>query len=157
MIETATFGAGCFWGVEAAFANVSGVVETTVGYSGGSHPDPSYRDVCRGDTGHAEVVRVRYDPGKVSYENLLETFWACHDPTQINRQGPDVGYQYRSVVFYHNDEQHKAAETSKRTLEQRVRFARPIATAIESAGTFYVAEDYHQQYLAKRGLAACHV
>ncbi len=156
-METATFGAGCFWGVEAAFTNVSGVIATAVGYSGGSHPEPRYMDVCRGDTGHAEVVRVRYDPDKVSYESLLETFWACHDPTQINRQGPDVGCQYRSVVFYHNDEQREAVEASKMRLEQSARFASPVATAIESATVFHVAEEYHQQYLAKRGLAVCHV
>lgn len=156
-METATFGAGCFWGVEAALAGVTGVIKTTVGYSGGSHPGPSYLDVCRGDTGHAEVVRVLYDPDQVSYESLLEAFWACHDPTQINRQGPDIGRQYRSVVFYDNDEQREAAEASKLRLEQSAHFARPIATAIESATAFHVAEEYHQQYLAKRGLAVCHV
>ncbi len=155
-METATFGAGCFWGVEAEFAGVPGVKSTEVGYAGGSLPDPSYRDVCRGDSGHAEVVRVTFDPGRVSYETLLETFWTCHDPTQVNRQGPDVGYQYRSVIFCENARQVTEAAASKARLERSKTHSLPVATAIEPAGAFYRAEEYHQQYLAKRGLAACH-
>ena len=155
--ETATFGAGCFWGVEAAFRRVEGVVETAVGYSGGHYDNPTYRDVCSGRTGHAEVVQVKFDPEKVSYEDLLGVFWKSHDPTQVNRQGPDVGYQYRSVVFFHTPEQEKAARASKDALERSGRYSRPIATSIEPARAFWKAEDYHQQYLEKRGLASCHI
>ncbi len=151
----ATFGAGCFWGVEVTFRNVPGVTNALVGYAGGHYENPSYRDVCRGDTGHTEVVEVEYDPEKVSYETLLDTFWNAHDPTQVNRQGPDFGEQYRTVIFYHTPEQKAAAEESKRRLDASGRLASPAATAIEPAATFYVAEDYHQQYLVKRGLAPC--
>lgn len=156
-MEIATFGAGCFWGVEAAFGNVPGVASTCVGYAGGDVPDPSYRDVCAGDTGHTEVVRVEFDGRRVSYAALLDTFWACHDPTQVNRQGPDRGYQYRSVIFCEHDDQLEAAAESKRLLEEGGKFKRPIATAIERSRSFYLAEDYHQKYLAKRGMATCHV
>lgn len=151
----ATFGAGCFWGVEEAFRQVEGVVDTAVGYAGGRTEQPSYEQVCSGRTGHAEVVRVAYDPQRVSYEKLLDVFWANHDPTQLNRQGPDVGEQYRSVIFAHDDEQAAAAEASKRQLEASGRYKRPIATAIEPAPPFWMAEDYHQQYLAKRGRTVC--
>ncbi len=156
-MATAMFGAGCFWGVEVAFGNASGVSSTTVGYAGGSHPDPTYEQVCRGDTGHAEVVRVTFEPDQVSFEMLLDVFWECHDPTQVNRQGPDIGYQYRSVIYCEDVDQLAAARASKERLERSGRVQRSIATAIESAGTFYPAEEYHQQYLAKRGLAVCHV
>lgn len=155
MSEFATFGAGCFWGVEAAFRQVKGVVATTVGYEGGKTERPTYRDVCSHTTGHAEVVQVEYDPARVSYDDLLSVFWAEHDPTQLNRQGPDVGDQYRSVVFYHSDEQRAAAEASKAALEQSGKYRRPIVTQIVPAQTFYRAEDYHQQYLEKRGLSTC--
>lgn len=151
----ATFGAGCFWGVEATFRNVDGVTDTAVGYMGGHVDNPSYKDVCSGETGHAEVVRVDYDPDVVSYERLLDVFWEVHDPTQLNRQGPDVGSQYRSVIFYHTDEQRQAAERSKADLARSGRFGREIVTAIEPADAFWQAEDYHQQYLEKRGLAHC--
>lgn len=156
-METATFGAGCFWGVEVAFGNIPGVAETKVGYSGGSYENPTYRDVCRGDTGHTEVVQVRYDPDQLSYESLLDAFWQCHDPTQVNRQGPDFGYQYRSVIFWHSDRQRTVAEASKQRLQASGAHASPVATAIEPASVFYDAEEYHQKYLEKRGLAACHV
>ncbi len=155
-METATFGAGCFWGVEMAFGQLSGVRATRVGYMGGTLPNPTYGDVCRGDTGHTEVVQVRFDPSEITYESLLDAFWACHDPTQVNRQGPDVGIQYRSVIFAHSDAQAAAAEASKQRLGRSGYFSRPVATAIQPAPAFYEAEEYHQQYLAKRGLAACH-
>ncbi len=155
MSEIAMFGAGCFWGVETAFADVPGVKSTLVGYAGGWSPQPSYEDVCGGDTGHTEVVRVEYDPEQVPYETLLETFWSCHDPTQVNRQGPDLGHQYRSVIFCRDEVQRAVANKSKRRLESTRRFARPIATSIELFRNFYAAEEYHQKYLAKRGLAAC--
>ena len=155
--EIATFGAGCFWGVEAAFRQVKGVTATAVGYSGGTMVNPTYRAVCTDRTGHAEVVHVEYDPAAVSYDDLLEVFWTNHDPTQVNRQGPDVGTQYRSVIFYHNDVQAQAARASKEKLERSGRFSRPIATQIEPAAEFYRAEEYHQQYLEKRGLASCHI
>ena len=151
----ATFGAGCFWGVEVTFRNVPGVTNALVGYAGGRYENPTYRDVCRGDTGHAEVVEVEYDPQQVSYETLLDTFWSAHDPTQVNRQGPDFGEQYRTVIFYHTPEQKALAEESKRRLAASGRLSSPVATAVEPAATFYVAEDYHQQYLVKRGLATC--
>jgi len=153
----ATFGAGCFWGVEVTFRNIPGVTNALVGYEGGSYENPTYKDVCRGDTGHAEVVEVEYDPEKVSYETLVDTFWTSHDPTQVNRQGPDYGDQYRTVVFYHSPEQKAAAEESRRAMDASARFSSPIATSIEPATTFYVAEDYHQEYLVKRGLATCHL
>lgn len=155
--ERATFGAGCFWGVEAAFRQVEGVVATAAGFSGGDLENPSYRDVCSGTTGHAEVVQVDFDPARVSYEQLLDVFWENHDPTQLNRQGPDVGSQYRSVVFYHSEAQRLAAEISKQTLADSGRYQSAIVTSIEPASTFYLAEDYHQQYLEKRGLATCRI
>jgi len=155
--ETATFGAGCFWGVEAAFRKIEGVLETAVGYSGGHYDNPTYKDVCSGRTGHAEVVRVTFDPERVTYGDLLEVFWKIHDPTQVNRQGPDVGYQYRSVVFFHSPAQEKAAVESKKALEESGKYSRPIATSIEPAAKFWKAEEYHQQYLEKKGLASCHI
>lgn len=151
----ATFGAGCFWGVEEAFRQLDGVIDTAVGYEGGSVENPSYKQVCTDLTGHAEVVQVEYDPARVSYEQLLDLFWANHDPTQLNRQGPDIGTQYRSVIFYHTPEQQAVAEASKRQVEASGRFRRPIVTQIVPAETFYRAEEYHQQYLAKRGLRGC--
>ncbi|MBI4557032.1 MAG: peptide-methionine (S)-S-oxide reductase MsrA [Candidatus Hydrogenedentes bacterium] len=156
-MEKATFGAGCFWGVEAAFRQVPGVVDTAVGYSGGHIKNPTYKDVCSDETGHAEVVQVAYDPSKVSYDALLTVFWENHNPTTLNRQGPDVGKQYRSVIFYHTPEQKTAAEASKENLQESGKFRRPIVTAIEAAQEFYRAEEYHQQYLEKRGLATCHI
>ena len=155
--ETATFGAGCFWGVEATFRQVPGVVSTRVGYSGGSNDNPTYEQVCSDSTGHAEVVEVVYDPAQVSYDKLLDVFWTNHDPTQVNRQGPDFGRQYRSAIFYHSPEQQSAAAASKARLEQSGRFKQPIATEIAEAATFWPAEDHHQQYLEKRGMASCHV
>lgn len=151
MSKKATFGAGCFWGVEEAFRKVDGVIHTTVGYSGGKTDRPSYEQVCSGDTGHAEVCEVEYDPAKVKFEDLLTVFWEIHDPTQVNRQGPDVGTQYRTVVFYHDDEQKKTVEQSKAQLEASGKFDRPVATAIEPVAEFYSAEDYHQKYLQRRG------
>jgi peptide-methionine (S)-S-oxide reductase len=154
-IEKATFGAGCFWGVEAEFRQVKGVVATAVGYEGGAFVNPTYRDVCSGRTGHAEVVEVDYDPSRVSYEDLLDVFWENHDPTTLNRQGPDSGAQYRSVIFYHTPEQQTTALASKERLQGSGKFRRPIVTQIVPASPFYRAEDYHQQYLEKRGLASC--
>ncbi|MFO7956967.1 MAG: peptide-methionine (S)-S-oxide reductase MsrA [Candidatus Brocadiia bacterium] len=154
--ETATFAAGCFWGVEETFRNVEGVVDTTVGYTGGDYPNPSYQDVCAGDTGHAEAVKVEYDPSVVSYEELLDVFWDSHNPTTANRQGFDVGYQYRSAIFYHNEEQREAAEASKKALDESGRHDNPVVTRIEPAGEFWRAEEYHQQYLAKQGRSSCH-
>jgi peptide-methionine (S)-S-oxide reductase len=156
-MEKATFGAGCFWGVEAAFRQIKGVISTSVGYSGGSYKEPSYRDVCTGRTGHAEAVEVVYDPSRVSYDDLLRVFWENHDPTTPNRQGPDVGTQYRSAIFFHTQEQQAAALASKARLESSHSFRRPIVTEITPAPTFYTAEDYHQQYLEKRGLSTCHM
>src|ERR1700694_3787399 len=153
----ATFGAGCFWGVEEAFRSTPGVISTAVGYEGGTLKDPTYQDVCTDRTGHAEVVEVEYDPEKVSYEQLLDTFWENHDPTTKNRQGPDVGTQYRSAIFYHTPEQAAAAKASKEKQEAADRFKRPIVTEITPASTFYPAEEYHQRYLAKRGLRKCHL
>ena len=153
----ATFGAGCFWGVEAAFRQLPGVTATAVGYSGGHAERPTYREVCAGGTGHAEVVEVEYDPVKVSYDDLLEVFWNEHDPTQVDRQGPDVGAQYRSAIFFHTPEQETAARASKDRLATSERFSHPIATKITPAKTFWRAEDYHQQYLEKRGLATCRI
>lgn len=147
--EKATFGAGCFWGVEAAFRKVPGVVDTAVGYMGGSLENPTYEDVCTDTTDHAEVVEVLYNPEKVSYEELLKTFWNIHDPTQMNMQGPDVGTQYRSVIFYHTLEQRVAAEKSKVDLEASVQLKKPVATAIEPALVFWRAEEYHQRYSEK--------
>ena len=156
-MEKATFGAGCFWGVEAAFRQIKGVTATTVGYLGGTLENPTYRDVCTGRTGHAEVVEVDFDPAQVSYNDLLNVFWENHDPTTLNRQGPDVGTQYRSAIFYHTPEQKAAAEASKAQQEQSGRYRRPIVTEITPTSAFYAAEDYHQQYLEKRGLSSCHL
>ena len=154
MTETAMFGAGCFWGVEQAFAAIPGVLETAVGYSGGQTKNPTYRDVCTDETGHAEVVQLKFDPAKVSYATLVEKFFQFHDPTQMNRQGPDVGTQYRSAVFYYSPEQKAAAETVKQKAQQQIRST--IVTQIEPAQEFWRAEEYHQKYLEKRGLKACH-
>ncbi|MGH9796328.1 MAG: peptide-methionine (S)-S-oxide reductase MsrA [Candidatus Acidiferrales bacterium] len=155
-MENATFAAGCFWGVESAFMEAPGVTETAVGFMGGRTENPSYKQVCYDDTGHAEVVQVTYDPSKVKYDQLLEVFWSVHDPTQLNRQGPDVGDQYRSAIFFHTPEQEAAARASKEWMEKSGRFRRSIVTAIEPAGEFYRAEEYHQKYLQKRGQSACH-
>ncbi len=154
-MEKATFGAGCFWHVEEAFRHLKGVTSTTVGYMGGTLKNPTYEDVCTDKTGHAEVLEVTYDPAKISYNDLLSVFWDIHDPTTKNRQGPDVGTQYRSVIFYHTLEQKTVAETSKRNLEQSKKYKKKVMTEITKATTFYPAEEYHQQYLAKHGLAAC--
>jgi peptide-methionine (S)-S-oxide reductase len=154
-MKKATFGAGCFWGVEATFRALPGVLDTAVGYAGGRLDNPTYEQVCSDRTGHAEVVEVEYDPSQVSYDELLEAFWSSHDPTQLNRQGPDIGTQYRSVIFYHDEEQKAEAEESKATLDALGRFRRPIVTQILPAPPFYRAEEYHQQYLAKRGLDSC--
>jgi peptide-methionine (S)-S-oxide reductase len=151
--KKATFGAGCFWGVEAAFRRTQGVTGTKVGYAGGGVDNPTYEQVCSDTTGHAEVVQVTYDPEQVPYEQLLTIFWLEHDPTQLNRQGPDVGSQYRSVIFVHDEEQRAAAEASREAVQTR--FTRPVVTQIEDAPPFWEAEDYHQQYLEKRGLASC--
>ena len=151
--KKATFGAGCFWGVEAAFRRTQGVTGTKVGYAGGKVDNPTYEQVCSDTTGHAEVVEVTYDPEQVPYEQLLTIFWLEHDPTQLNRQGPDVGSQYRSVIFVHDVEQRAAAEASREAVQAR--FTRPVVTTIEDAPPFWEAEDYHQQYLEKRGLASC--
>src|SRR5579863_75798 len=151
----ATFAAGCFWGVEATFRQIPGVTGTRVGYIGGRTANPTYKDVCTDGTGHAEAVEVDYDPAKLSYAKLLETFWENHDPTQVNRQGPDWGTQYRSAIFFHSPEQEAEAKASKQALETSGRYRKPIATQIVAAATFYEAEYYHQQYLEKRGLASC--
>jgi len=153
----ATFGAGCFWGVEAAFRQLPGVTATAVGYAGGKLENPTYPDVCTDRTGHAEVVQVTYDPARVAYDDLLKVFWAEHDPTTMNRQGPDVGSQYRSVIFFHTPEQEAAARASKENLEKSGKYKKPIVTQILAAPTFYRGEDYHQQYLEKRGLAHCSI
>ncbi|HYR52897.1 MAG TPA: peptide-methionine (S)-S-oxide reductase MsrA [Candidatus Dormibacteraeota bacterium] len=156
-VEKATFAAGCFWGVEATFRQIKGVLSTQVGYTGGRTQNPSYEDVCTDRTGHAEAVEVTYDPSKVRYEALLNVFWQNHDPTTPNRQGPDVGEQYRSAIFYHSPEQEAEAKASKAHLESEHKFRRPIVTQIIAAGPFYRAEEYHQQYLEKRGLSTCHI
>ncbi len=150
----AIFAAGCFWGIEAAFRKVDGVSETAVGYIGGTTENPTYQDVCGKETGHAEAVRVRYDPEKVSYEQLLALFWQIHDPTTLNRQGPDIGSQYRSAIFVDGPDQEAAAKASKEALEASGRLSRPVVTEIVAAGPFYMAEDYHQQYFEKRGRAS---
>ena len=157
MNEKATFAAGCFWGVEAAFRQVPGVLDAAVGYSGGGFPDPTYEDVCTGRTGHAESVEVEFDPARVSYDQLLDVFWENHAPTTKNRQGPDVGTQYRSSIFFHNPAQEKAALESKSRLEASGRYRRPVVTEIAPAQQFWRAEDYHQRYLEKRGLAHCKI
>jgi len=156
-MEKATFGAGCFWGVEATFRQLPGVEATAVGYMGGTLDHPTYQDVCTDRTGHAEVVQVTYEPARVSYDDLLKVFWENHDPTTLNRQGPDWGTQYRSVVFFHSPEQAAAAKASKERLDKAGAYKRPIVTAIVPATEFWMAEDYHQQYLEKRGLASCHI
>jgi peptide-methionine (S)-S-oxide reductase len=153
VIKKATFGAGCFWGVEAAFRQLDGVVQTRVGYAGGRLDNPTYEDVCSHTTGHAEVVEVAYDDAEISYDELLKTFWRKHDPTQLNRQGWDIGDQYRSVIFVHDEEQRAAAERSREAEQHE--YKKPIVTQIEPAPTFYEAEDYHQQYLEKRGRSSC--
>lgn len=152
-MEKAIFAAGCFWGVEESFRHVNGVISTTVGYTGGTVANPTYHDVCTDATGHAEAVLVEFDPAQVSYEQLLEVFWNAHDPTTANRQGPDVGSQYRSAIFFYKPEQEIAAKASKDKAQSR--FSRPIVTQIVPASPFYRAEEYHQQYLAKRGVASC--
>jgi peptide-methionine (S)-S-oxide reductase len=157
MSEIATFGAGCFWGVEANFRRVPGVIDAVSGYSGGHTENPTYRDVCTDATGHAEVVQVTFDPAKVSYEQLLDVFWKIHDPTQVNRQGPDFGKQYRTAIFFHSPEQEAAAKKSKQALEASSKLHRPIATEITPAGPFWPAEEYHQRYLEKRGATDCHI
>lgn len=151
----ATFGAGCFWGVEEAFRTLPGVTKTTVGYMGGTTQNPTYEEVCTNSTGHVEVVQVEFDPIQISYEKLLNTFWQCHDPTTLNRQGPDVGTQYRSVIFVYNQEQRDTAEQSRTQVDQSGRYQSSIVTTIEAAPTFWPAEEYHQQYLQKRGLDSC--
>ena len=153
--ERAVFAAGCFWGVEEVFRQLEGVVSTSVGYTGGSFPNPTYRDVCSGGTGHAEAVEVEFDPSRISYDRLLEAFWDNHDPTQLNRQGPDFGAQYRSGVFFHTPEQEAAARASRARLAESGRYHKPIVTEFAPASTFYRAEEYHQRYLEKRGLSHC--
>jgi peptide-methionine (S)-S-oxide reductase len=153
--EKATFGAGCFWGVEETFRQLPGVSSTAVGYAGGAKENPTYEDVCGDATGHAEVVEVEFDPAEIAYTKLLDVFWSNHNPTTLNRQGPDVGTQYRSAIFYHSPEQKQQAEASKAALEKSGRFPRPIVTQIEPAPKFWRAEEYHQQYLRKRGQTHC--
>lgn len=156
-MEKATFGAGCFWGVEETFRNVPGVSSTAVGYLGGTLVNPTYKDVCSGRTGHAEVVQVEFDPATVSYRRLLEIFWDSHDPTTANRQGLDIGSQYRSAIFYHTAGQQEAAVESKAEVDRSGRFPRPVVTEVTATSEFYRAEDYHQRYLEKRGLGSCQV
>jgi peptide-methionine (S)-S-oxide reductase len=154
-MEKATFGAGCFWGVEAAFRQVDGVTDVVVGYSGGALDNPTYQDVCTNRTGHAEAVEVTFDPSRVSYEQLLDVFWKIHNPTTLNRQGPDVGAQYRSAIFFHSPQQEAAAQASKQ--KHQAHLDRPIVTEITAASKFHRAEEYHQRYFEKRGLASCHI
>jgi peptide-methionine (S)-S-oxide reductase len=156
-MATATFGAGCFWGVEEAFRKTPGVVETAVGYAGGAVDHPTYKQVCTDQTGHAEVVQVEFDPARVSFRQLLELFWKLHDPTTLNRQGPDRGSQYRSAVFYHDDDQRDEATALKQKLDEAGAFPRPIVTEITPAATFWRAEEYHQQYVQKNGGGSCHI
>jgi peptide-methionine (S)-S-oxide reductase len=153
--EKAMFGAGCFWGIESAFRKVEGVVDAAVGYAGGSTENPTYREVCTDQTGHAEVVQVEYDPTRVSYDQLLDVFWTIHDPTTLNRQGPDVGTQYRSVIFHYSPEQEAAAKASRAKLETSRKHRRPIVTQIMPAPAFHRAEEYHQRYLEKKGILSC--
>jgi peptide-methionine (S)-S-oxide reductase len=157
MEKKALFGAGCFWHVEEVFRTTEGVISTAAGYSGGWKEDPTYKEVCKGDTGHTEAVQVIYDDGKITYDELLDVFWNLHDPTQKNRQGWDVGYQYRSVIFYYNDKQKRLAERSKKELDESGKYSKPIATAIEPAKKFYRAEEYHQKYVLKNKNANCRV
>jgi peptide-methionine (S)-S-oxide reductase len=156
-MEKATFGAGCFWGVEATFRSIPGVVSTLVGYCGGKTDNPTYQDVCTDTTGHAEVVEITFDPAQLPYEQLLETFWKLHDPTTPNRQGPDVGSQYRSVIFFHSPAQEAAARAARERIDKSGKFRNPVVTQIVPAVPFYKAEEYHQRYLEKRGLASCHI
>lgn len=149
---TATFGAGCFWGVESTFQKVNGVIKTTVGYMGGTLENPSYEDVCSGDTGHTEVVQIEFDPNMIAYKKLLDIFWNIHDPTQLNRQGPDIGTQYKSIIFYHDDEQKRIAEESKNEQNKSGKYKKPIVTEIRRAEKFYKAEEYHQKYFDKNKL-----
>jgi peptide-methionine (S)-S-oxide reductase len=156
-IEKATFGAGCFWGVEARFAEMPGVIDTAAGYEGGSLEHPTYKEVCTDRTGHAEVVDVTFDPSRISYDELLDAFFALHDPTQVNRQGPDWGSQYRSVIFTRNEDQERQAKAKIAELNATGAYRRPIATKVEPAATFWKAEEYHQRYLEKRGMVSCHI
>ena len=156
-MEKATFGAGCFWGIEAAFRQVHGVKSTAVGFMGGTLKDPTYEDVCTGRTGHAEVVQVEFEPSQVTYEQLLGVFWENHDPTTLNRQGPDVGTQYRSAIFFHTPEQEAAAKASADAIARSSRYKRPVVTEIAPAREFWRAEEYHQQYLEKRGVSHCRI
>ena len=156
-METATFGAGCFWGVEETFRQIEGVISTEVGYSGGTLENPTYEQVCTDQTGHVEVVRIKFNPSVVSYAKLLSFFWEIHDPTTLNRQGPDIGRQYRSIIFFHNPEQKKIALDSRQSLEESGNYNSPIVTEIESAVTFYPAEEYHQKYFQKRGISHCKI
>jgi peptide-methionine (S)-S-oxide reductase len=156
-METATFGAGCFWGVEVRFQQEPGVTETAVGYEGGKLDNPTYKDVCTDRTGHAEVVEVKFDPAKVSYQRLLDLFFELHDPTQLNRQGPDWGAQYRSVIFFHSPEQEAAAKATIARLNEQKAFMKPIVTQVVPAENFWRAEEYHQKYLEKRGAVSCHI
>jgi len=151
------FGAGCFWGIQEAFDQIDGVISTAVGYSGGQFENPTYEDVCSGRTGHAEVVKVEFDESKVSFDKLLEVFWTIHDPTTLNRQGPDVGSQYRSVIFYYSDVQKKAVAESKNKLDSVKKFSNPIVTEIVPANVFYPAEEYHQKYFQKKGISHCKI
>jgi peptide-methionine (S)-S-oxide reductase len=156
-MEKATFAAGCFWGVEARFQQMPGVIATAVGYEGGSLANPSYQQVCTDRTGHAEAVEIDFDPSKITYQRLVEEFFALHDPTQLNRQGPDWGTQYRSAVFYHSPEQEKIAKETIARLTAEKRFSKPIVTQVVPAETFWRAEEYHQKYLEKRGMVSCHI
>lgn len=155
-MEKATFAAGCFWGVEEVFRNLDGVISTKVGYIGGNYDNPSYEDVCSGKTNHAEAVEIEFNSNIISYETLLDIFWKMHNPTTLNRQGPDIGTQYRSAIFYHNNQQKETAEMSKRVLEESGIYKDPIVTEIKEATTFWVAEEYHQKYLMKKGMNSCH-
>lgn len=156
-MKIATFAAGCFWGVEAAFRQTKGVKSTAVGYCGGATVNPTYEDVCTGRTGHAEVVQVDFDPEEITYGQLLDVYWKSHDPTQLNRQGPDTGTQYRSAIFFHSPQQQQAARASMRQLTESGKYDRPIVTEIVPAAEFFRGEEYHQQYLEKRGQASCHI
>jgi peptide-methionine (S)-S-oxide reductase len=154
-MEIATFAAGCFWGVELKFSQVPGVIATRVGYTGGHVANPGYERVCHGDTGHAEAIEITFDPNIVTYTDLLDVLWDIHNPTTLNRQGPDIGTQYRSAIFYHDEQQHAAAESSKQQLQNSGRFSLPITTEITAASEFYPAEEYHQKYLEKNGVNHC--
>ena len=157
VIEKATFGAGCFWGVETRFNELTGVIDTAVGYEGGNLEHPTYQDVCTDRTGHAEVVQVTFDPTRLPYEALLDAFFSLHDPTQVNRQGPDWGTQYRSVIFTHNDQQAREARARIAELNASGTYRNPVATQVAPASTFWKAEEYHQRYLEKRGMVSCHI